>query len=152
MPTTEVRQAVEEFLRFFEDASPGKEADTRLRQLLDRLAYVMHDAPDLFDPREFPEPPVRDSRSLYTRASTLFPNLGNYNVAMDVANRIGESECGVGDAIDDLADISADLYEAKWRWQNTSHADAVFHLRLNHSSHWGLHLRNLQLYLAVLGD
>ncbi|MFN7134579.1 MAG: DUF5063 domain-containing protein, partial [Myxococcales bacterium] len=53
----------------------------------------------------------------------------------------------VGDAIDDIVDIANDLQQVVWRWETTSEADALWHFRFSFTSHWGAHLRALQLYL-----
>jgi hypothetical protein len=47
----------------------------------------------------------------------------------------------VGDAIDDLADIAADLEEVVWA------DDAHWHYKFLFEVHWGMHLRELALYL-----
>ena len=53
----------------------------------------------------------------------------------------------VGDALDDVADIAHDLKEVLGRWESTSEADAIWYLRMGFETHWGKHLRSLQLYL-----
>lgn len=59
----------------------------------------------------------------------------------------GESEIGVGDAVDDLADIAMDLAGVAWRFEHTSAADALWHYEHLYRIHWGEHLRDLQRFL-----
>jgi hypothetical protein len=57
---------------------------------------------------------------------------------------------GVGDGIDDIADILLDHKDVLWRLKNTSIDDGLRDLKKSFESHWGSHLRELQLYLHVL--
>ena len=52
----------------------------------------------------------------------------------------------IGDAIDDLADISNDLAEALRRWDHLGPDDAHWHFH-QMFFHWGWHMRELQSFL-----
>jgi hypothetical protein len=52
--------------------------------------------------------------------------------------------------MNDIVDILLDLKGVLWRFQNTSADDALWELTRSFKSHWGRHLRELQLYLHVL--
>jgi hypothetical protein len=73
-------------------------------------------------------------------------------VAGSITQDIGESKVLVGDGIDDIADILLDLKAVLWRFNNTSVDDALWDLKQSFQYHWGLHLRELQLYLHVLAN
>ena len=65
----------------------------------------------------------------------------------NLSDSIENSDIIVGDAIDDICDIVGDLQEVLWCFENTSENDALWHYEINFRSHWGRHLRDLQLYL-----
>jgi hypothetical protein len=121
--------------------------EAKLRLALDRLALAIHFAEFTFDEADYPETPIREYNLVRDLVSSNFPDLGYYNVAHDIAENIGEGSADVGDAIDDICDITSDLEQVLWRWQNTSTDDALWHFRNSFESHWGKHLRDLQLYL-----
>lgn len=52
----------------------------------------------------------------------------------------------VGDAIDDLADLTLDMREVVWLADHVGVDDAHWSYRL-HFFHWGRHARELSLYL-----
>ncbi len=82
-------------------------------------------------------------------AGSRFPNYGFYNIATDISVRIGETVLGVGDAVNDLADIATDMYEVVWLWEHTMLENALWQYRWGYENHWGDHLRNLQLYVKT---
>jgi hypothetical protein len=43
-----------------------------------------------------------------------------------------------------LTDISIDLKEVQWKWENTSIDDAPWCFENGYITHWGWHLRSLQ--------
>lgn len=129
--------------------------DTRLEALpasLDELACAVHKANFTFDERDFPDAPHVDFDQRRALVSAHFPTLGYYNLADPTTQEIGAAAIVVGDGIDDIADIYADLKEALWCWDNTSVDDSLWHLTNSFGYHWGLHLRSLQYYLHVLAS
>ena len=52
-------------------------------------------------------------------------------------------EIGIGDEIDDLIDIIKDLLAVKWRMENTSEKDALWHFELSMRTHSEQHLVDL---------
>ncbi|OJT24425.1 DUF5063 domain-containing protein [Archangium sp. Cb G35] len=150
MTRGEILDAVKQFLSLMEGAGPAEKREETLRLVLDRLALAYHFAEAPSDDRDYPAPPRAEYRVLRERISPLFPRYGFYNVALDVTDLEGEPENGIADAIDDLTDIAMDLHEVLARWEMTSEEDALFHFRFLFESHWGHHLRSLQLYLHAL--
>ncbi|HKP62750.1 MAG TPA: hypothetical protein VJV78_38705 [Polyangiales bacterium] len=132
-----------------EAAQPAVDAEQRLGLVLDQLALAQHFVEYDFDSKEHGEAPRRDYDELRRLAAQAFPDFGYYNVALPLLEEIGNAQCGVGDAIDDLADIARDLYDVAWRWSNTSVDDALFHFQHGFRAHWRDHVRGLQLYLAA---
>jgi hypothetical protein len=123
------------------------EREAALRLALDRLALASHFAATPFDDEDHADPPGEGYDELRARIAPLFPELGLYNVARDLETNVGATEVLVGDAIDDIVDIARDLSDVARRWETTSVADALWHFRFGFRSHWGQHLRSLQLYL-----
>jgi hypothetical protein len=144
-----IKTAIENYLAVLA-SDEGKETD-RIQKLilsLDELAMVSHTQLDYtFDEHDYPDPPERDYAAFRASVGKLFPSLGFYNVALDISDKIAQTSLAVGDAIDDIVDIAGDLNEVLWRLNNTSENDALFHFHLYFRSHWGRHLRNLQLCL-----
>ncbi len=103
MERSEIRAAIREFLDLIENgASSVSENEARLPLMLDRLALAQNFISFTFDDTEHPEPPDRDQTKLRALVSRRFPNYGYYNIPEVVTEKIGESACVVGDAIDDL--------------------------------------------------
>jgi hypothetical protein len=147
----EISAAIDEFLHVVE--SPLLTPQERLEQLpgaLDTLALAMRDMALVFDEKDYPDAPSGDYQSTYRLVGQHFPTLGYYNTPISITTEVGDSRMGIGDAIDDIVDILLDLKKALWRFKNTSVNDALWELNLLYRSHWGTHLRSLQLYLHVL--
>ncbi len=145
-----VAMAIDEFLGVV--SQPNLESLDRVEKLiviLDQLAALGNSCEFVFDDRDHPEPPKQDHQEMRRRIGKLFPQVGFYGEATHSEDSISESVV-VGDALDDIVDIAKDLIETKWRLENTSEADALFHFELLFRSHWGAHLRHLQLYLHLL--
>jgi Domain of unknown function (DUF5063) len=122
-----------------------------LELALDKLALMYHSVSEISDDEnEYPEAPVRDYSRWRELLGKRFPSLGYYNIPSSISVSVGEAEIHTGDALDDLADIANELSEVAWRWQNNGESDALWHLRFNYETHWGSHLRNLQMYLHAL--
>lgn len=81
------------------------------------------------NPTKSPGAPSADYKVLRECIAPLFPSLGLYNEALHIADKVGASELSMGEAIDDLTDIAMDMHS------------------FGFETHWGLHLRSLQLYL-----
>ncbi|MEO0376239.1 MAG: DUF5063 domain-containing protein [Cyanobacteria bacterium P01_A01_bin.17] len=151
---SDIRGAVQDFVRLIEEgAGAVSENEACLPLLLDRLAFNQHYVINTFDEIHYPDPPERDHAVLYVLYALIcdrFPNYGYYNVPASITGRIGDSDCIVGDAIDDLLDIYCELVDVGWRWSHTSESDALWHLQFSFRSHWRGHLRGIQFYLDAL--
>jgi hypothetical protein len=121
MTKEEIRNAVADYLSLIE-GSVGSSVEDRerlLKSTLNRLAVAYDFSNVSFDANES-EAPALDWQSIYRTAATLFPSYGYYNKAIDISVNVGQTTVGIGDAIDDLADIAADLYEVRWLWDNAT--------------------------------
>jgi hypothetical protein len=147
MTPRDIHQAVRDFFRVIDPLEAFEDREEALRLALDRLALAFHFSEAPYDETEYPDPPRGAYQAIRERIGPLFPHLGLYNAALNIVEEVGTSELGVEDAIDDLADIALDLGDVLHRWEHTSEADALWHFRFGFMSHWGKHLRSLQLYL-----
>jgi len=141
----DVKSAIDSYLTVV--CSPAGDEPDRIKRLkvcLDELALLANKTQYIFDEADYPDPP-RTNPASWDKVEKLFPSLGFYNVSLSVMERRPET-LGAS-AIEDIVDIAGDLAEVLWRIENTSTDDALFHFQLMFQSHWGHHLRCLQLYL-----
>ena len=148
---TEIQRAIDAYVEVVESTTLAPEERlARLPGALDSLAVAARDITYEFDERDYPDDPDEDYQAIYQMVGRRFPMLGYYNVPLSITREIGESKMGVGDAIDDIVDILLDLKGVLWRFNDTSVDDALWDLNQSFKGHWGMHLRELQLYLYVL--
>lgn len=126
----------------FVTKSENPAVDT-LARLLDELALSYHDTP-FGDPHESEERPPSEDRVAHIDVRTRFPALGYYGSADPKAV---PGEALIGDAIDDIMDITNDLKEVLWRWDRFGPDDAHWYFRFLYQIHWGEHVRDLARYL-----
>jgi hypothetical protein len=147
----QIKDAIDEFIAVVEDeAISSEDRLQRLHRSLDRLACLQHDVAYTFDEREYGDAPDADHNALRQVVSAHFPELGYYNIPSSVTQEIGAAQVDVGDAIDDIVDITRELYEVRWRWEHNSVDDALWYFRDMYFHHWEAHLRGLQLCLQRL--
>jgi hypothetical protein len=119
-------------------------SDAVLAAALDRLLAAYHDAPVTNPSDSKSEAPRQLGAEIRNELADRFPDYGYYPVA-DPAGKLDEPLM-VGDAIDDLVDLTLDIRDVIWLADNVSAADAYWSFRL-HFYHWGRHARELSLYL-----
>ena len=150
MTKKQVRQAILEFIDFFEKRQNLRESDAEhLSLVLDRIALASHFSECTFDTKNYPDPPENETKNFRDLIEKKFPTYGYYNIPEKIVNEIADSKILVGDAIDDICDILKDMRDIAWRWENNSEEDALWHFNFGYSSHWGEHLRCLQLYIYM---
>ena len=152
MTSQDIRQAIIDFLNLIEHGR-GTEDDT-IRALvfaLDRVAFAAHFVHYTFEDMH-PDPPAQDYQHVRTLVGHQFPSFGYYNLPCTITENIANTEVGVGDAIDDLADIARDLSDILWCWTHTSENDGLWHFQFSYESHICTHLRNLQWYVQAFKD
>jgi hypothetical protein len=150
MNRDDIQSAVREYLDLIENGQAGAAENLQALELvLDKLALAHNFIDFQFDQAGYPEAPREDYKRLRQLAEIRFPDLGYYNMADRITDKIAESGNAVGDAIDDVADIAQDMHEISWRWEHNSPEDALWHFQFGYESHWGEHLRCLQLYILA---
>lgn len=152
MKRNDIHNAVLDYLDLVENGRASPEASLQALELaLDRLGLAHNFIDFQFDQKEYPEAPKSDYTRLRQLAEKRFPDFGYYNMPESISDQIAESGVVIGDAIDDdVADIARDMQEIAWRWQHTSAEDALWHFQFGYESHWGEHLRCLQLYILAV--
>lgn len=118
----------------------------KLIELLDRLLASYHDTEAVKVPYYEFDPPDFDWKTIYDQTGKRFPDLGYYPVSDPTDTGIGQLM--MGDAIDDLADITKDLRGVIWYAENhgNDHADACFR---DHYFHFAQHARELLVLLQL---
>jgi hypothetical protein len=152
MDRQEIHSAILNFLGLLENGEGETPTEVETLALaLDKLALVSHFLGDIpADEQEYPEASARSYSRWRELIGKRFPSLGYYNIPSTITVNIGEAEIHTGDALDDLADIANELSEFAWRWQNNSENDALWYFQFSYETHWGSHLRGLQMYLHAL--
>lgn len=146
----EIYKTIEDYLNLVDQGTESIEDNEEgLSLVLDRLALVSHYIDYNFDNKDYPEAPEQDEKALRQLIVSRFPNFGYYNSPEEFTSNISETKVAVGDAIDDILDITKELKDVMWCWQTTSIDDALWHFKNGFDTHWGLHLRELQLYLLT---
>ena len=92
------------------------------------------DYPD-FDKTQFPD--------IIQNVTSNFKDFGFYKTILDINDIDNLKDNSIGDAIDDLSDIIADLLEIKWRIENNSLADGLWFFELIFYSHTQQHILDL---------
>jgi hypothetical protein len=133
----------QQFLATVWDGEPP--CDEALLKALDRLVAAYHETPngDVTDTEI--DAPRQNGASLYRQVAERFPHFGHYPVA-DPTKTL-EDALMMGDAIDDLTDVTLDMREVIWFAEHVNIDDAHFAFRLHHS-HWGQHARELSFFLC----
>ncbi len=76
-----------------------------------------------------------------------FKDFGIYKTILNINDINSLEDSALGDAIDDLTDISIDLLEIKWRIENNSLADGLWFFEQTFSSHIQQHILDLLNYM-----
>ena len=136
---------IEEFLHLVESSTASAEKNEKsLVRLLDSLAYWVPRA-------KAEDPPGVDTghRSHNVSRAELFKRFPEFGFYTDGGVEL-EGEFTVGDAIDDLLDITLELKEVLWLKRNVSEEESIWQLQFGFESHWEAHLRPLQWILCKL--
>jgi len=142
-----IERSVNQFLDFcLTDRLEGSDLGDLIREL-DTLVVSTYQPKFEYDDKDYPDPPNKNYVALREKISSRFPELGFYQT---VDSEISDEESVkilTGDAVDDLVDIIGDLQDVKWFIENTTINNARWHFEFSYRSHWGFHLRELQLFL-----
>jgi hypothetical protein len=96
-----------------------------------------------FDETDFPEFDKSQLPDIRQNVSSNFKDFRFYKTILDINDIENLKDNAIGDAIDDLSDIIADLLEIKWRIENNSMADGLWYFQLIFYSHTQQHILDL---------
>ncbi|MEN9564423.1 MAG: hypothetical protein RIR73_2667 [Chloroflexota bacterium] len=150
MERKDIFDVVRDFFALLNSPNTSEDEFENVRALvrvLDDLARAYHFVIYEFD-GQANDPPAHDLQlysAMRNLAGSKFPTLGDYSTVDPL--EVPTSEILTGDALDDIADIACDLQDVLWCLENTSESNALFHFQIRYDSHWGRHLRYLQVYL-----
>ena len=148
MKPQDIQNTIRSFLYLVEKGTGSIEGNEKMLSLvIDRLSVASHYRIYNLTNRPLPSPPEHDNDALHELVSERFPNFGYYNSPEYIVRNVANTECLVGDAIDDIVDIALDMYSVEWYWRNSSGRTALHYFEDQYRNHWGIHLRQLQLYL-----
>src|SRR5690606_16937973 len=83
-----------------------------------------------FDETDFPDFDKSLFPNIRQNVASNFKDFGLYKTILDINDIDNLKDNAIGDAIDDLSDIIADLLEVKWRIENNSLADGLWFFQL----------------------
>jgi len=126
----------------------GNQID-KLKNLLVQIYLQYLNVESKFDENEYDDCPRSNYDLIRKNVEANFPDFGWYSVVLEPEKMIPNAEIAVGDAIDDLTDIIIDLSEVKWRMENTSESDAIYHFEFLMNAHSEQHLVDLLKYLKA---
>jgi len=151
MEPIELRKTIEDFLIFIDHGMQSpQENECNLITYLDKLALAASESTVLYDESNYIGGSDEDEENLRSMICNRFPNYGYYNTPGSISEKIGESEIEVGDAIDDLLDITKELRSISNNWDKLGAEKAASAFSAAFYYHIGDHLRELQLYLHAL--
>src|SRR5205823_3625868 len=101
MTRPEVLDAMRRLLQLV-DENASSDTERALLVALDRIAFAYYSADCDFDERDHPDPTRADYKLVRERITQRFPGLGLYRDQLPLS----DTEQSIGDAVDDLADIT----------------------------------------------
>ena len=150
---TEITKQANDRLTFVLRPTSASEDDLmQLEALLDKLSVVRHELGPVQD-LEFEEgtadPPRGDQSEMRERLSKRFHMLGFYHIPETVTKDFSRTGLMLGDAIDDILDITNELSEVMWLVDQKRLIEACWDFSFGYDHHWRYHLRSLLWYLEM---
>ncbi|MDZ4722517.1 MAG: hypothetical protein SGI97_01180 [candidate division Zixibacteria bacterium] len=130
------------------DILTGNERE--LSNLLDNLAVLYHRLTAYSKEYSPSDTPRRDQNALRKLITRRFPSFGRYQVSSSVTATPTPAIIEIGDSIDDILDITNELYSVNWLLLHNGIEEAAEYFVVSYDIHWGEHLRTLQLYIYCI--
>ena len=151
MSPEELNNTIEDFLELiYEGAGAVPENERKLRIFIDKIALAASETDVSFDDADYLGGTSHDQEKLRQLICRRFPNYGYYNIPSSITGEIAAAKMDVGDAIDDLLDITTELQAIAHLWDEKGDQKALRSFVAGYRFHFGDHLRELQLYLHAL--
>jgi hypothetical protein len=103
-----------------------------------------------FDEAKYPDFDRSGLPEIRQNIETNFKEFGYYKTLLDIEDIDNDNDNAIGDAIDDLTDITFDLLEIKWRIENNSLNDGLWYFQLIFYSHTQQHILDLLNYMKQI--
>jgi len=142
----DIRLALRGFLELLESADQQAKIET-LELWLGQLAFLQHFIDDVPADDNASALLAHDSTHWKKLITTHFPTLGEYSHPSAISAKADGLNLPKGNAVDDLAEIAAEIFECVQRWDRYGENDALWYFRVGYQTHWERHLRSLQHYL-----
>lgn len=141
---SKLRKLIDEITEF--GINPKVELNNKTEVLKKLLVGIYSEYLNLeieFDETDYEEEPDFNSNEIKENVKSNFPDFDWYSMVLDSNKMEPNIDIGIGDELDDLAEIIKDLLEVKWRMANTSEKDAIWHFSLLMKIHSEQHLVDL---------
>lgn len=103
-----------------------------------------------FDEIDYPDFNRSELSDIQKNVISNFPEFGLYKIADDISDLKNTNKILIGNAIDDMCDIIIDLFEVKWRIENNSFNDGIWHFKLMFQTHTKQHVLDLLNYISLI--
>jgi hypothetical protein len=103
-----------------------------------------------FDNADYPDFNRSELPNIRQNIVSNFKEFGLYKTILNIEDIANDKENSIGDAIDDLTDITLDLLEIKWRIENNSLNDGLWYFQLIFYGHTQQHILDLLNYMKQI--
>lgn len=141
---TELIPTINEIVKYgLEPNLTTADKEKLLERNLVKIYSLYFDIKYTFDETDFPDFDNSQLPDIRQNVRSNFNDFGFYKTILDINDIDNLKDNAIGDAIDDLSDIIADLLEIKWRIENNSLADRLWYFELVFYSHTQQHILDL---------
>lgn len=123
------------------------EKEKNLERNLVRLYNFYFEIKFVFDDSDYEEFEKPEPKSIIESINSNFVEFGFYKRVLDINDIENLNGIALGDAVDDLLDITIDLLEVKWRMENNSIEDGLWYFNFSFENHIQQHILDLLNYL-----
>ncbi len=130
--------------------NPNIETENKIDELKKLLVEIYSEYLKVesdFDNKDFEEEPEFDFKEIRRNVAANFPDFGLYHSFFDADKTILDDALVTRDAINDLSDLMIDMLVLKWRFENRSEEEAIWHFQFVMRIHTEQHLVDLLKYL-----
>ena len=123
-----------------------------LEKNLVKFYSLYFDIDYVFDNTEYGDFDNENLPNIRKNIESNFKDYGFYKIVLDINDIDNLNGNAIGDAIDDLTDITKDLLEIKWRIENNSLNDGLWFFNFIFKSHTQQHILDLLNYMKQKGE
>ena len=130
--------------------NPKIESENKIDELKKLLVEIYSEYLNIesdFDQKDFEDEPEFNFKEIRRNVETNFPEFGLYHSFFDSHKTIPDGGLVTGDSINDLSDLIIDMLVVKWRFENTSEDEAIWHFQFIMRIHSEQHIVDFLKYL-----